>query len=107
MVLSALQFLHHLYTEERRCNAIKELIRITKPTGKVFITVWAETGYKSSKKVETISGADKLIGWKDKNQRYYHLFEEGELEKLVNGINVSIIKSGYDVGNWWICLEKN
>lgn len=34
--------LHHLSTKERRCCAINELLRITKPGGKILIYVWAE-----------------------------------------------------------------
>jgi SAM-dependent methyltransferase len=99
--------IHHLSTEERRKQAVQELVRITKPRGQVLITVWAEIGYKSSKNVETISGTDKLVGWKNESQRYYHLFTEGELEKLVREFHVSIVKSGYEMKNWWICLAKN
>ncbi|KAF9438656.1 tRNA methyltransferase, has a role in tRNA modification [Entomortierella beljakovae] len=39
--------------------------------------------------------------------RYYHLFQEGELEELVLRTNKSsIVKSGYDRDNWWCILEK-
>ncbi len=34
--------LHHLSTIERRQKAISELIRVTKPGGKIFIEVWAK-----------------------------------------------------------------
>ena len=33
--------LHHLATPERRLAAVKELLRITKPNGKILIFVWA------------------------------------------------------------------
>lgn len=99
--------IHHLSTEERRKHAISELVRITKPSGRILITAWAETGHKSSKNVETISGSDKLVGWKNDSQRYYHLFSEGEFEKLVESLNVSIVKSGYEMKNWWICIDKS
>lgn len=64
---------------------------------------------------------DLLVPWKLRNSaendekkdenvflRFYHVFEEGELEKLCNKIsNISINKSYYDQGNWCVIIEKN
>ncbi|XP_044254523.1 alkylated DNA repair protein alkB homolog 8 [Tribolium madens] len=55
--------------------------------------------------------SDVLVPWKLKGEeksrtflRFYHVFEEGELEKLCKKIeNVSIVKSYYDQGNY--CVE--
>lgn len=98
--------LHHLSTTQRRRDAIAELIRITKSGGKILITTWAEIGYKSSHRVETLNGNDKLIGWKKTNQRYYHFFEKDELDSLVTDMPVKVVLSGYERKNWWICLQK-
>lgn len=39
--------------------------------------------------------------------RFYHVFEEGELEKMCEKINnCLVIKSYYDQGNWCVILEK-
>jgi alkylated DNA repair protein alkB family protein 8 len=39
--------------------------------------------------------------------RYYHLFEEGELELLCSSVKGSKVVQGYyDQGNWCIVLEK-
>lgn len=40
--------IHHLSTEERRANAIKELLRIVKPNGLVLIYVWAQEQHGDS-----------------------------------------------------------
>uniref|UniRef100_T1J3X4 Fe2OG dioxygenase domain-containing protein n=1 Tax=Strigamia maritima TaxID=126957 RepID=T1J3X4_STRMM len=64
--------------------------------------------------------ADILVPWALKNKennsqgsnsnvvhRYYHLFQEQELEKLCLQIpSVQIVKSYYDNGNWCVILEK-
>jgi len=66
--------------------------------------------------------ADLLVPWKVKPQtsgpnaegdtflRYYHVFEEGELEALVKESSVAneflIEKSFYDQGNWCVRLRK-
>ncbi|KAF9422754.1 tRNA methyltransferase, has a role in tRNA modification [Podila epigama] len=39
--------------------------------------------------------------------RYYHLFQKGELEDLVLKTNkASIVQQGYDRDNWWCIIEK-
>ncbi|KAF8923761.1 tRNA methyltransferase, has a role in tRNA modification [Dissophora ornata] len=39
--------------------------------------------------------------------RYYHLFQKGELEELVGQTNkASIVQTGYDRDNWWCIVEK-
>lgn len=39
--------------------------------------------------------------------RYYHLFTEGDLDSLCDGINgVSVKSSYYDKGNWCVVIEK-
>ncbi|XP_045603225.1 alkylated DNA repair protein alkB homolog 8 isoform X2 [Procambarus clarkii] len=38
--------------------------------------------------------------------RYYHVFKQGELENLCSHLNVNVIKSYYDEGNWCIIFEK-
>lgn len=39
--------------------------------------------------------------------RYYHLFQKGELEDLVTKTNkATIVQQGYDRDNWWCILEK-
>ncbi|KAG0202280.1 tRNA methyltransferase, has a role in tRNA modification [Mortierella sp. GBA30] len=39
--------------------------------------------------------------------RYYHLFQKGELEDLVlQTQKASIVQQGYDRDNWWCILEK-
>ncbi|KAG0722537.1 Alkylated DNA repair protein alkB 8 [Chionoecetes opilio] len=38
--------------------------------------------------------------------RYYHVFKQGELEVLCSQLNVRIVKSYYDEGNWCIIFQK-
>lgn len=69
---------------------------------------------------------DVLVPWKLKNSikmpsnsegqnaeptktflRYYHVFEENELEQLCNEIkSIKVIRSYYDQGNWCVIFEK-
>lgn len=61
---------------------------------------------------------DVLVPWKLKTAileedqstflRYYHVFEENELEQLCSKIgNIVLLKHYYDQGNWCIVIEKN
>lgn len=97
--------IHHLSTEERRIKAITEMIRICKIGGTILIYVWAN---------QSENPGDSFIEWRDntgKNnsqERYYHLFSDGELEKIcLQAGNVTIEKSYFDKENYAIILIKN
>jgi len=82
---------HHIEENEGRLRALKELYRVLKPGGEVFITVWNkwQPGFWLKKK-------DVLVPWKMKNKtlyRYYHLFSYGELEKLIKQAGFEVVKS--------------
>lgn len=108
--------LHHLSTNERRIQAIKELIRITKCGGSILIYVWA----KEQDKYSSSKSNDVMIKWtlfghynSDKKtqilNRYYHLFSKGELENLIytSGIDdVEIIETGTQRNNHYVLLKK-
>lgn len=54
---------------------------------------------------------DVFVPWKRKGGgeflRYYHVFDEGELEKLCSEIDqVAIERVYYDQGNWCAILKK-
>ena len=112
--------IHHLKGKHRRIQAIKELLRITKPSGRVLIYVWA----KEQKKFEDYESQDIFVPWSLQKQykikeetksndekvfqRYYYLFSKGELESLVIkcGENVKIIENGSQCNNYYVVLEK-
>jgi SAM-dependent methyltransferase len=113
--------LHHLADIERRKLAIKELIRILKPEGKLLIEVWSyEASIGSKFRFQTIDDPafneqDKFLSWKNPNEtkdtgdrnRYYHLFTKDEIIELVlENKNVEILDCYLDHGNWFITLKK-
>ena len=119
--------LHHLSTIERRRKAISELIRVTKPGGKIFIEVWAKEQNPKNINISHSSDSDTFNKCKHsfnaqdvyipfKNRftganiadRYYHVFVDGELDNLVDNINNAIIiDKFYEKGNFGIILQKN
>ena len=100
--------LHHLI--EGRKEAVKEMVRILKPGGLLFLQVWAET-VKKSKKFICIENNDYFVTWyvnKDKKlKRFYHLFGLEELKILFEGLNVEIIETGEEMDNYYIIVKKN
>jgi len=103
--------IHHISSEERRIQAIKELVRVTKPGGKIFIEVWAMKQDDSSR--FNFKDQDILVPFKDKSsgeilgKRFYHVYKEGELENEIENLdNIKIIKKFYEKGNWGIIIKK-
>ncbi len=123
--------IHHLSTADRRKHAIKELLRVVKPNGRVLIYVWA---YEQDDK--KFVDQDVFVPWNNQAkfepktqpsdiekkineakqtivyQRFYHVFKKGELEELINeiqkemSIQIEVLNSYYDHENWCIELCK-
>lgn len=113
--------IHHFASVERRVRSIQELVRVCRPGGRILIYVWAfeQTGRNQGRYKEQ----DAYIPWtlssrfrgkhtsKDDTVllRYYYLFCQGELERLVHesSASVSIEQSGFDHQNWYVMLRKD
>ena len=85
--------LHHLPTVDERVHALRELRRVLTSRGHVFVSVWALDQPRFRKAVEArrqlpedVRG-DVEVPWTMPDgvviPRYYHLFQEGELEELI------------------------
>lgn len=128
--------LHHLATQDRRVCALQEMSRVLVPGARLLVYVWAKDqgtshyvarGDQGSAPGESKVGEfglpvheprtqfkhqDVLVPWKLRGeekvvQRYYHVFEEGELEKLVDlAGNLVVEQSYYDQGNWCVVASK-
>jgi len=102
--------IHHLSTRERRMKSIYELIRILSPGGKLLIQVWAMKQPDNSRRKFTKQ--DNLVDFqssdkKIKELRFYHVFEENELEEMINSIpGIKIVQSYWEIGNWILVIEK-
>lgn len=101
---------HHLENKIDRKNSIKEIYRVLKPNGKVFIQVWAmEQPFCSRRK---FLKRNENVSWKNKDgkvfYRYYHIYPKGELEKELIDIEpkFKIEKIIFEEGNWINILKK-
>ncbi len=78
--------LHHLSNELRRLTALKELIRVTKPGGTILISVLRDVFATTIKKPKPLElPGDFEIAFQSQ-PRYYHLFQDGEFERLLDQI---------------------
>ena len=106
---SCIAVIHHLSTNEKRKKAISELLRVTKPNGKILILVWALEQEPDSRRKFTQQ--NNMVEWKDNKQnllgiRYYYVFKKNEIESLLPN-NITLNLSFYEKGNWGIILSKS
>ena len=106
---------HHLSTDIRRYNALKEMIRILKPGGKGMISVWSleQTNRNNNMKKRLFVPGDNYVPWmrkKDKKifKRYYYIFNESMFKKYIEQFNecISIDTICNVRGNWVIEFTK-
>tara|TARA_Y100001970_G_C14249837_1_gene870992 strand:- start:950 stop:1552 length:603 start_codon:yes stop_codon:yes gene_type:complete len=103
--IMSIAVIHHIDTEEMRVNAIKELIRVLKPGGKLLITCWAFEADEYSKKKNFIKG-DNMVKFNTKEiLRYYYIYDKEGFNKLCKKAhdNVDIT---WDRGNWNAIFTK-
>jgi tRNA (uracil-5-)-methyltransferase TRM9 len=114
--------LHHFATAGRRLKALAECARVLKGGGgRGLVFVWAfepernQSVYRHKLTVvgddPVAAGQDVLVPWQRPDgsveQRYYHLFREGELEELVLTVGgLRIVESGFDRDNYFLIFEK-
>lgn len=110
--------IHHFSTEERRVDAIREILRVLKPQGKAMIYCWALEQRKSRRGYHEGMDQDTLVPWISKKpadgpeeaatteMRYYHLYKQGELADNCRQAGGTVIDEGYERDNWWVITGK-
>lgn len=104
--------IHHIYNHIDRINTIKELVRVTKPGGKILISVWCKHGkYKHGNNMIRWCLQDKYNkSSSDKYyERFYYMYNENELkndvEKYID--NVTIYSYSINFNNAYLVIYKN
>ena len=109
--------IHHFSTPERRVQAIRAVLDMIKRPGKadqagrLLIFVWALEQKTSRRGWDSGDQQDVMVPWVRKDMhsgaegetfnRYYHLYQAGELEQDIANAGGSILESGYERDNWW------
>lgn len=102
--------LHHLFNEESRLEALSSLLRVVKPGGKIFLTVWATDACKPKWR-RCGESTDYMVPWNHVNgriyERFYHLFTEQEIIDLIQKIAMAKIESvQFERNNWQVTIRK-
>lgn len=118
---------HHLSTPERRVQAIQEILRTLRPGsqenpgGRALIYVWALEQKSSRRGWDKGDNQDVMVPWVLKSgsskgdsndppktfHRYYHLYEESELERDIGSAGGRVLESGYEKDNWWAIATRS
>lgn len=102
--------LHHIYLELDRVKAISEMIRVLKPGHRLMFQVWAREQELTSKFSHVENSKDPndfYVTWSGNSKRYYHLFSELDVKKLLAQVyDNKIVNMYFEKDNWVITLEK-
>lgn len=100
---------HHLYTPERRLQALRELRRLIKNNGKILLSVWSIRQPEKTRRQFTSYG-DTIVPWKNHDgshyNRYYYIFKIEELQDLFTSAGLNILSHTWEVGNEVFILTK-
>ncbi len=81
--------MHCVETKTKRLKLLKEMKRVLKPEGKLFLQVWS----KNHKRVKN-KGKGARIPWtveEKKVERYYYIYDLDELKKEVEKVGLEIL----------------
>jgi ubiquinone/menaquinone biosynthesis C-methylase UbiE len=103
--------LHHLTNDESRLTALTSLLRVLKPGGKLFLTVWATEARKPKWRSCDESSNDYMVPWNHINgtiyERFYHLFCQEEIVNLIQRVPLAKIESTqFEKNNWQVTIRK-
>ena len=99
--------IHHFDKESDRLDAIKELVRILKPNGKILISMWAYESDEYSSKKNFVIGDNLVSFGKTNSMRYFYIYDKTNLESFCQKFDKNIkFEISWDRGNWILILTK-
>jgi alkylated DNA repair protein alkB family protein 8 len=114
--------LHHLSTEVRRVQALREAARLLRPGGRFLVYCWSfEQDGDVSRSRHRFGGQDVLVPFHYKAtsseggsleqavmDRYCHVYRQGELEQLLAQVpELDVEEIYFDTGNWCAISRRN
>lgn len=104
--------LHHMPLEADRLVSLRELRRVLHRGAPVFVSVWAreQPRFQSAFAPSEVDG-DIEVPWTMPDRtvvrRFYHLFESGELERLIIASGLDGERFFHGAGNWFAQARSN
>ena len=117
--------IHHLSTSARRVQAVENILNTLKSfeetsgCGRALFYVWALEQKSSRRGWDKGDDQDVMVPWvlnkkaegtsEEKAkvfQRYYHLYQEGELEANIASAGGRVLSAGFEKDNWWAIATK-
>jgi tRNA (uracil-5-)-methyltransferase TRM9 len=104
--------LHHLPLEADRLMSLRELQRVLRRGAPVLVSVWArEQPRFQSALASPEADGDVEVPWTMPDRtvvrRFYHLFEAGELERLIIASGLQGERFFHGAGNWFAQARSN
>ncbi|XP_020869568.1 alkylated DNA repair protein alkB homolog 8 [Arabidopsis lyrata subsp. lyrata] len=99
--------------EQKDENSVDESLEALKKSQQEYFVPWHLPYHRAEVSGASASALASGLAKKDDRKgavvynRYYHVFSEGELERLASGVgNAMIVDRFYDKSNWCIVLQK-
>lgn len=94
---------HHLSTNKRRLQCLKEIKRILKINGKILLSIWSINQSHNKRLNNKFNYGDNIVPFKDNKRnilgnRYYYIFKLDEIKELLSDY-LTIISHEWIHGN--------
>lgn len=97
--------IHHLETEKKRMNSLKESSRVLKLGSSILVSAWALDQPRFKNK--PTKDGDIMMAWDKKYPRFYHLFKAEELETIAKKSGLEVLDSFRSEDNYYILGRKS
>jgi len=109
-IILSVAVIHHLDSEEKRIQSIKNLLNSLKEGGRLFLTVWSYEKGDSIAQKDFMLG-DNIVPWRSKRtgeileNRYYYIYNRELLERMLNKLGLEY-RIEWEEQNLIVIIEK-